>query len=522
MPDEEFSHNREIIKAVEVNSADRKENTSVINSFQRSTHITLLLAGFIILLLLAMYVIFLLPRAVEENIKDSNVNQIPPLASVTKQTQSSEFEKAEIAETTNKLASDTPMDNTSQLADKNAAEALLTRLIELESLLNKHSVKKWAAEEFAQATEQGRIGDEYYRRQQYSQAITSFQDSIDQLQILQERIQPTLEQALARGEQALIQGDQPSALQQFELAKSIDSTNLRASNGLQRATTISQLFALLQRASSFESHDQLQQARSTYQEAVQLDPLSNEASSALARVNRKLANKEFKQLIATGYQALQEGQYADARAAFDAAKTLQPKAKESAIGLSKVAAAIREEKIANLLFEAEHFVQLQQWQQAASSYEKILAIRSTHSIAQQGLIDSKNKAKILEDLKRALDSSDQLHQAKVLKRAQQVLATVTNLDTPGTLIEQSSEKLQQLVRVATTPIPIILESDNNTEVTVYKVARLGVFERHKLQLRPGSYTIVGTRIGFRDVRKTIQVTPDSKNSVLSISCEEPI
>ncbi len=91
-------------------------------------------------------------------------------------------------------------------------------MIELEADLDKHAVKKWETEEFSEAVEQGRIGDEYFRRQQYLQAAESFQVTIDKLQILQQRIRPTFEHAVTRGEQALSQGDQSAAVQQFELA----------------------------------------------------------------------------------------------------------------------------------------------------------------------------------------------------------------------------------------------------------------------------------------------------------------
>ena len=40
---------------------------------------------------------------------------------------------------------------------------------------------------------------------------------------------------------------------------------------------------------------------------------------------------------------------------------------------------------------------------------------------------------------------------------------------------------------------------------VYKVARLGRFDQRELTLRPGTYTAVGTRRGFRDVRHEFKV-----------------
>lgn len=522
MPDSKPPHSREVIETVEVVSAPQNNDSSATKPSRSLPAMTWLWLGFFVLLIVAVYVIFLLPSAVDKNLSDNNTSkELPPVA-VPEIDATTPLESNPALQPAEALESTTPLDETANLQVKTQAEELLTQLIELETLLEKHAVKKWAAEEFAQGAEQGRIGDEYFRRQQYAQAIESFQTAINQLRVLQERIQPTLEQALTRGEQALTQGDQPAALQQFELAKAIAPTNTRAVNGLQRAATIEQLFALLQRGSSFESHDQLQQAKSTYQEAVELDPLSAEAKSALTRVDTKLKNKEFNQMIATAYQALQNGQYADARAAFNGAKKLKPDSKEPSIGLNKVAAAIRNEKIANLLFEAEHFVQLQQWTQAATSYEKILQLNNAHQTAQQGFLESTAKAKVLADLKTALDSADQLHQAKILKKAEQVLAAASKLSSVGAIIEQHADELQQLVRVATTPIPIVLESDNNTDVVVYKVARLGTFSRTELQLRPGPYTIVGTRTGYRDVRKTLNITPDSKNSTVSILCEEPI
>ena len=515
MSDSNTPQKKEIIDAVELTQHVQHSNESTSNSAN-----TWLWGGLAVLLLLAVSVIFLLPKAVNKNILNQEASQqnLPKFESV----QQVEQEPKQVAveqETKQEL-------EVGNQAEQNQAkievEALLAKLIKLEANLQNHAVKKWAAEEFAQALEQGRIGDEHFRRRQYLQAVEPFENAITKLEELEQRIEPTLERALTRGEQALTQGDQITATQQFELAKAIDTNNVRAKNGLQRASTIKELFAILQRASSFESHRQLQQAKTTYQEAVTLDPLSEEAKAALARVEDKLRDQAFEQIIATGYQALQNGQYSDARAAFNSAKTLKPNSKQPAIGLNKVAEAIRQEKIANLLFEANHFSELQQWQQAAASYEKVLQLDSQHQLAQQALQTSLAKAIILTDLKIALDSADQLYKDKVLERAENLLLRIEDLESPGSIIEQQFDQLRQLVRVATTPISIALESDSNTEVTVFKVARLGTFSKHQLQLRPGPYTIVGTRNGYRDVRVTINVSPDSNGSVVSVRCEEPI
>ncbi|MFK8026478.1 MAG: tetratricopeptide repeat protein [Gammaproteobacteria bacterium] len=518
MPD---SNKREVIEVLDVTPApNEKGGVESACPIKQKSNVKWLWIGFIVLLVLVVYVVFLLPRTLNKSDLADTENHNSQQSVVVEKSIADKIlpDSAQHEE----IRSVDVLQDSTQLQAKLDAEKLLTTIIELEAELTKHAVNKWATEEFAETVEQGRIGDEYFRQRQYISAIESFQSAIDKLKDLQQRIQPTFDNAIMRGEQSLELGDQPAALNQFELAKAIFPQDERASNGWQRAQTLKELFALLQRGSSFEFHNQLQQAKSVYQEALALDLLSTEATTAIQRVDIKLKDEEYNHIIAVAYQALQNQQYADARAAFKEARNLNPDSTEADIGLNKVAAAMRDAKIANLLFEAEHFVQLQQWAQATVSYEKILKISKKHAAANTGLLDSRAKAKVLNDLKLALNSADQLFKKTVLNNAEQVLSSASGLEMPGSVIEEYRQELEALVRVAVTPITLTLTSDNHTQVVVLKVKRLGMFNKQALQLRPGPYTVVGTRIGYRDVRKTINVTPDSKMTSISIVCDEEI
>ncbi|KGE04459.1 hypothetical protein HRUBRA_00924 [Pseudohaliea rubra DSM 19751] len=54
------------------------------------------------------------------------------------------------------------------------------------------------------------------------------------------------------------------------------------------------------------------------------------------------------------------------------------------------------------------------------------------------------------------------------------------------------------------------------------MAQLGSFEERTLELRPGQYTAVGTRPGYRDVRETFRVTPEDSPLTLTVACTEAI
>ena len=83
-------------------------------------------------------------------------------------------------------------------------------------------------------------------------------------------------------------------------------------------------------------------------------------------------------------------------------------------------------------------------------------------------------------------------------------------------------QLERLITAAETPVRVALSSDNATDVTIYRIGRLGAFERKDMELLPGRYTIVGSRAGFRDVRREIVVRAGGMPDTVVIRCEEPI
>ncbi len=59
--------------------------------------------------------------------------------------------------------------------------------------------------------------------------------------------------------------------------------------------------------------------------------------------------------------------------------------------------------------------------------------------------------------------------------------------------------------LASKPIAVRLTSDQLTTVTLYRVGDLGAFASKEVELRPGTYTVIGSRDGYRDVRQTFTV-----------------
>jgi len=405
---------------------------------------------------------------------------------------------------------------------KQQAEVLLLELIEKQKLLENKAVKKWANEEFNIALTLGSSGDEHFRNQAYQQAIAAYKDAVAILTDLETQVAPTLIEHLAKGDLALTQAEKDTAIVHFELVKSIEPSNTQAINGLKRAENIKELYALLEQGGKFEAANQFTGAKTTYQKASELDPLSPEAKTALDRVSSRLTQYEFTRLINQGYASLKKRQYGDARTAFTTAQKLAPNSDKPKQGIASIEQAIRSEKLSALTAEAQHFEDAQDWGNATKSYQQMLALSSNFPTAQQGLERSRQRESILSKLNEHINRKLRLGSSQVANEAKQLLKEISSINNPGSKIEQSAITLNELIQLANQPISITLQSDNQTDIAIFKIGKLGKFDQRKIELKTGKYTIVGSRAGFRDIRNILSVASDMSSKIISVHCDEPI
>ena len=223
-----------------------------------------------------------------------------------------------------------------------------------------------------------------------------------------------------------------------------------------------------------------------------------------------------------GYTALDANQFDSARKAFKRAAQLQPGSTEAASALQEVETAATAYRLAALQASGGRDEQAERWQQAVSAYESAQKIDPNVLFAREGLARSRDRARLDKQFRAAIDEPQRLSDAAVAKATEQMLLVARKITPRGPVLSGQIEQLERLLKQANTPITVALRSDLETEVTVYKVARLGKFDRHELRLRPGTYTAVGSRMGYRDVRQDFTVTHDGAPPIVTIACTEAI
>ena len=230
----------------------------------------------------------------------------------------------------------------------------------------------------------------------------------------------------------------------------------------------------------------------------------------------------FQQAMTDGLAALDRDDFAAARQAFQRAAELRPGSPQSADGLVRAETGLRVSKIVELRQQAEAAVAAEDWHLASKLFEQALALDPTVEFARQGHATSLERAQLSDSLDFHIANPQRMSAEPVLEEASTVLGQAMDIQPAGDRLRRQIAALAPQVEAFSTPVAATLTSDNLTEVVVYKVGRLGTFSRHALELRPGTYTVVGSRQGFRDVRRSLVITPGNAPQPLTIRCEEEI
>ena len=139
--------------------------------------------------------------------------------------------------------------------------------------------------------------------------------------------------------------------------------------------------------------------------------------------------------------------------------------------------------------------------------------------AGQGTARAQDDIRLNKRIRFFLEKPGALEADRQLQNALALLDETGGFKVRGPRLNARIEQLKALVETAQTPVRLTIESDNNTEVAVYKIGKFGRFTVHELFLRPGTYTVVGSRDGYQDVRKILRVESGQQPQRISVICK---
>lgn len=406
--------------------------------------------------------------------------------------------------------------------DKEAAEQKLADFLKLKKDLDEKGVAEWGGEAYQHLLLLSQAADAALMREEFAAAADGYAHASTAALGLKASMPDVLQDILEQGQQALSTGDGTNAERLFRRALLIEPGHPLALRNLARAKNCGKVVQLIQSATRHEAENSLSSAHFDYQEAVQLDPDSEEARAGLARVAGLIASRQFDELMAGGITALHENDYGRARSLLLKARSIRPDAPEVRDALSQAESALKRIRIDELKTRAAAAERSEDWSGALEAYQSVLSLDGSIQFALRGKERALKRKEMEEQMRSYLVQPGMLETDRSLNRATALLAEARQTEPQGSRFIRLIKELDALVAAARTTVPVIIESDGMTEVAVYKVGKLGRFQSRELALRPGTYTVTGARSGYKDVRHSLSVKAGSTSVRLTVSCNEKI
>lgn len=264
-----------------------------------------------------------------------------------------------------------------------------------------------------------------------------------------------------------------------------------------------------------------ERAQQAFDLAARIEPQNDVARDGLEHVKAALDNQRYAKAAAEGYAALGAGRLDDARAAFERARELRPDGAEALAGLHRIDSA-GGHNIGAMRARAVALESQERWEEAMRVYEDLL--RQDHSLvfAQEGRERAADRLLLGESLRGLIDRPDRLSSPQAREQAAQLLQEAQEQPDPGPELRGQIARISALLPGIDKPVQLSLMSDNLTQVAIPSIGSFGSFTHREVQLRPGRYTVIGTREGYRDVHRDIIVSPGEENLTVNVSCDDPI
>jgi tetratricopeptide (TPR) repeat protein len=405
---------------------------------------------------------------------------------------------------------------------KARADEALDAYLEARAAADAIGAATWGGEAYGGALALAERADGSYLEQRHEDAARGYEDAAAALAAVVSTSAGALARLLGEGADAIDRGDAAAATRAFESALLIDPGSGDARVGLRRASTLDDLNRLLVSARAHERDGRLGFALADYRAAAGLDPLSEEAAASARRVGAGLERAAFAAAMADGLLAYHRGEHERAVAALREAAGAWPDEPEAAAALTLAEEALAREELRRLRDAAERHDRAERWQSQRTDSLRALAIDANAAFAQDGVARAERMIRLLAHARHFLDDPDRILTEGGREAAASVARELEAVPDKGDEALRTDAALRTLIERATRPRPVVLRSDGRTEVEVYRVGRQGRFESRELRLRPGRYTVVGRRDGYRDVRLELSLGLDDPGVELEVVCTESI
>ena len=466
--------------------------------------------GLATLIIIALLVIFVLPKVVSEY-------QLP----FEPRVDTLQIQRAIPSDTNSEIS---PFEQAQQARQRKEAQDILAELLELQSQLEQLNVQSWSISEFEAALETASLGDNFYREQNFVEARKTYSEGSKKLSAILDSVGEVFKESLNGAQDAFAGENAEEAIEQFTLAKLLDPDSDEAKVGLERALVLDQVLSLTTKGQQLLEDNALEESRQIFEEILSVDSRNESAKIAIEEISQLILDADFAQVMSRGYSLLQSEEAEKAILQFQAALNFGVREEEALAAINQAENDIANKKISAIQKVIDSSEDQEDWDEAVVQYDRILEIDPNIVFAIEGRDYASKRAQLNDLLVSSINGPDRFYENDVFQQTLDIYYTGREVERQrgGPLLSDQLNNLEQLLETSQIPIQIQFSSDNLTDVSILRVANLGLFEETSVSLKPGRYVAQGKRIGYREIRTEFVVGFGQTPDVVNISCTERI
>lgn len=410
-----------------------------------------------------------------------------------------------------------------QLArQRELAQKTLEQLLDAQFSLQERGVESWAEAAYSNITARAISGDEHYRGRRFRESNEDFSAALVEAQTLLAGLPARLAGLLSEARLAVTEYRQADAQRLYETIVLIEPEHEAALAELPRVAKIPELAAQLAIADAAQNEQRYPDALRAIEQMISLDPERQGLDERRTLLVAEIVEGQFVQSMSEGYRWLDSGARQNAQQSFNKALALKPGAPEALAALKQLSSQQALDQMAEHYRRAAQAESVEDWAGAVKAYSAALLLDPNLAEAQKKKSYAQQREKMATAIQTLNRDPLRLADAGIYQKALRIRAAAAAINNKGPKHQRQTAQLETHLRLAQTAANVFVRSDGLTKVTIQRVQALGNVDSTRLSLKPGRYTAIGVRQGYRDVRKEFVVPQGAKNVEVEIRCEQTI
>ena len=312
------------------------------------------------------------------------------------------------------------------------------------------------------------------------------------------------------------------AKSEISKAMKIDATNENIIDLNKRIKVLPKIITLKDKLNIAQVENNIKEEANILKEIISIDSkyknYNNRLNSIIVVLNKNIYSKS----IVKSYDFIKKKDLKSLNIEISKAKNLFPNGIELIDLMKKSVDLEKEISLGNYLALAEDSIDRDDWASSLLYFNKALLIDERSLVAQEGIKLCRSILSSNKTIQGFINRPDRLSSTKIKNSALEALKESSMYIDYSALLKRNKIKLEELVKKYNVQYKINIISDNNTDIYVRGVGKVGKTIKKVIMLKTGSYFFEGRRQGYKTKLIKLEVMLEDLNYIIEVICNESI